>query len=265
MPYVVVQDRNVPLASAAALNANFPPVFTNARVDVVDEAGDRDCGYRSYYVTDGGATENLGLLSALYALRAALAKLPPDQIPEIHIVTIEASATTYDYKPDRGFNASTGGSKERLTGGLTQELLDDVQRLANQSTKAARHIQVHDLALPLAFRSRGGFGTHWMFPEKIVVANPQRPEPLLWYEHQFAEWFSKDPPTAVVDKRELIELWTQLHKRSKEFCMDPWKNEQRQIANWVCGNNSSGHKVLTEDLHIREWSALVDSVDGKSP
>src|SRR5207237_266241 len=29
-PYQIVQDANVPLSSAAALNANFPPVFPNA-------------------------------------------------------------------------------------------------------------------------------------------------------------------------------------------------------------------------------------------
>jgi Patatin-like phospholipase len=263
MPYVVVQDRNVPLSSAAALSANFPPVFTNARVDVASETDDRSCGYRAYYVTDGGATENLGLISALYALRASLEQMSPDQIPEIHIVSIEASATTYDYTPDRGFNASAGSSKERLTGGLTQELLDEVQSLASKGTKTMHAVQVHDLALPLAFRSRGAFGTHWMFPEKIVVENPQRAAPLAWFEHQLAEWFSKDPPTAAVDKQELIGLWTALHDRNRKFCAAPWKGEQRQIANWVCGNDSAGQKVLAEDLHIREWAKLVDAVSSK--
>jgi len=81
LPYVVVQDRDVPVASAAALNANFPPIFTNARVDVASETKDAACPERSYYVTDGGATENLGLVSALYALRAALKQLQGNRSP----------------------------------------------------------------------------------------------------------------------------------------------------------------------------------------
>jgi hypothetical protein len=261
LPYVVVQDRNVHVASAASLNANFPPVFTNARVDVAGETDDVSCPHRSYYVTDGGATENLGLLSALYALRAALEKLTPDQVPEIHIVTIEASATAYDYTPDRGVNAATGGSKERLTGGLTQELLDDVRAQVTKGTKPGHALQVHDLALPLAFRSRGGFGTHWMFPDTIVVENPQLAAPLHWYEQQFAEWFSKDPPTATIEKHGLLELWTELHQRDLGFCAYPWQEAQRQIAYWVCGKNSSGEQVLPEDVHIGEWAKLVGSLN----
>ena len=75
LPYVVVQDSSVLLSAAAALSANFPPVFTNARVDVPAAVPDSHCPTRAYYVTDGGAVENLGLLSALYALRQALNSL----------------------------------------------------------------------------------------------------------------------------------------------------------------------------------------------
>ena len=175
LPYVVVQDTSVSMAAAATLNSNFPPVFTNARVDVPSETPDPQCPMRSYYVTDGGATENLGLLSALYALRAALEKLQPGEIPEIHIVTVEASATAYDYTPDRGINAATGGSKERLTGGLTQELLDAVQRLATKGPKGALSLQIHHLALPLAFRSRGGFGLTGCSPTPLSLRIPAPP------------------------------------------------------------------------------------------
>jgi hypothetical protein len=256
-----VQDRSVPVASAAALNANFPPVFTNARVNVTSETGDKDCPERAYYVTDGGATENLGLVSALYALRAALGKLEPAEIPEIHIVTVEASATTYDYTPDRGVNAATGGSKERLTGAISQELLNQVQALANRATTANSRVQVHALALPLAFRSRGGFGTHWMFPDAVVVENPRLAAPLEWYEHQLAEWFSKNPPNATIDKQQLIDLWTELYRTDKGFCRQVWgSNDQRQVANWVCGNDEAGRKKLPEDIQITEWAHLIDSL-----
>jgi hypothetical protein len=260
LPYVVVQDRNIRVASAATLNANFPPVFTNARVDVASETDDTACPQRSYYVTDGGATENLGLLSALYALRAALGKLQPQEIPEIHIITVEASATAYDYTPDRGLNAATGGSKERLTGGLTQELLDEVQYLVTQATGDNRRLQVHDLALPLAFRSRGGFGTHWMFPDSIVVENPQLAAPPKWYEHQLAEWFSKNPPSATIDKQQLIDLWIKLHAPDQSFCTSSWKKDQRRVADWVCGKNAAGGQKLPEDIHITEWRNLIESL-----
>src|SRR5258706_583372 len=197
------------------------------------------CQGRSFFVTDGGATENLGLVSALYALRAALKELRGQWIPEIHIVVIDATATSDDYTPDRGLNATTGGAKERLTGGLTQELLDEVQELAMQGTDC-RRVQVHDLALPLAFRSRGGFGTHWMFPDSIVVENPRLAAPLSWYQRLPAEWRANETPNAVIDKTQLIELWTALHEPDQRFCSRPWGNDPRRVADWVCGKNIGG-------------------------
>jgi len=270
LPYVVIQDQSVPVASAAALNANFPPVFTNARVDVAGETADPLCPLRSYYVTDGGATENLGLLSALYALRGALQTLQGERVPEIHLVTIEASATAYDYTPDRGLNAATGGSKERLTGGLTQELLGDVQTLANARFGDKPRVQVHDLALPLAFRSRGGFGTHWMFPDSIVIENPRKAAPLQWYQHQLAAWFSKDPPAAVVNKRQLTDLWTALYEPDRRFCGQSWESkDQQRVAEWICGKESPGAAELAKDIQVTEWHKLVESLspsgDAPSP
>jgi hypothetical protein len=230
-------------------------------VDVASETADPICPLRSYYVTDGGATENLGLLSALYALRGALETLHGEHLPEIHLVTIEASATTYDYTPDRGLNAATGGSKERLTGGLTQELLGDVQALANTPSSDRPRVQVHDLALPLAFRSRGGFGTHWMFPDSIVIENPRKAAPLPWYQHQLAAWFSKDPPTAVVNKRQLTDLWTALYEPDGRFCAQPWESkDQQRVAEWICGKESSGAADLAEDIQVTQWHNLVKSL-----
>jgi hypothetical protein len=260
LPYVVVQDRAVPVASAAALSANFPPVFTNARVEVASEMKDTACPQRSYYVTDGGANEDLGLVSALYALRAALKQLQGQDVPEIHIVAIEASATAYDYTPDRGLNAATGGSKERLTGGLTQELLDEVQDLAVQATGDNRRVQVHDLALPLAFRSRGGFGTHWMFPDSIVVENPRLAAPLIGYKRLLAEWFANDPPSAVIDKKQLIDLWTALHEPDQRFCGQTWESDPRRVADWICGKNITSAETLPKDIHVSEWRNLIDSL-----
>lgn len=265
LPYVVVRDTEVPIAAAAALNANFPPVFTNARVDV-EYAADPICPTRTYTVTDGGATENLGLLSALYALRSALQTLSAKDLPPIHIVTIEASASAYDYTPDRGVNAATGGSKERLTGGLTQELLDQVQLLGKATGDSAWKLQVHDLALPLAFRSRGGFGTHWMFPKSIVVENPRNPAPLKWYRHLWEEWTAPDPPTAVVDKTQLNLLWSALHNPDLAFCDSAWKDpDERRIYRWICGLDNAGMLRYPEDIQLAQWQELVKSLHEHPP
>jgi Patatin-like phospholipase len=252
LPYVVVQDPQVSLAAASALTANFPPVFTSARVDVASEVADRACPYRTYYVTDGGANENLGLVSALYALRAALAELAPGEIPAIHIVTIEASETTYDYTPDRGIEAVINSAKERLTGGLTQELLNDVKRLAIDATGDAKRVQIHDLALPLAFRSRGGFGTHWMFPGSIVIANPRLAQPRGAYQHLIPHILAKDSDSAALDQQQIVALWTALHDPDRDFRGRSWDTDSRRVAGWICG--------IPADLHIAEWRRLVDSV-----
>ncbi len=263
LPYVVVNDPLVPLAAAAALNANFPPVFTNARVTIPSEAPDNECPMRSYYVTDGGATENLGLVSSLYALRRAVAnirKIDAARIPQIHLVLLEASATTYDYTPDRGINAASGGSKERLTGGLTLELLQEVSEMTKRTQPAASGVKVHDLAMPLAFRSRGGFGTNWMFPNSIEIANPRTPHPAPWYA-SFEWWRSRrQQATASLGRDELIELWTELHDPTVPFCgsgpQNPGRDQSMQtVANWICG--VMGSESLPADIHVAQWQELV--------
>jgi hypothetical protein len=263
LPYVVVQDPAVPLASAAALNANFPPVFTSAAVNVASEAADAVCPDRTYYVTDGGANENLGLVSALYALRGALAELAPGEIPPIHIVTIEASETTYDYTPDRGINAVIGSAKERLTGGLTQELLNDVeQRMVDAGGE--RRVQIHDLALPLAFRSRGAFGTHWMFPGSVVIANPRMAQPLAWYKHLIPNVLSKDSDTAVLDQRQIVDMWTALNDPDRDFCARARDKDPRRVAGWICGSGSDT-AIPRDDVDIVEWRRLVEAVKSARP
>jgi hypothetical protein len=74
-----------------------------------------------FYVTDGGAEENLGLISALYALESVLEKLKDKgaRARPIHVVIAEDSALDYDYSQDRGVSVFLGGSRERLAGGLT--------------------------------------------------------------------------------------------------------------------------------------------------
>lgn len=264
LPYVVVRDPDVPLANAAALNANFPPVFTNARVDVVSEVADPACPSRAYYVTDGGANENLGLVSVLYALRGALNELrkppadPHAPLRPIQIVTIEASASAFDYTPDRGIGAATDGAKERLTGGVTQELLNEVETSIAGTTPDPQRIQIHHLALPLAFRSRGGFGTHWMFPEHIVVTDPRRAAPLKWYWDMVPARLFDIRPRATLGKDELFDLWAALYDPDRNFCSVAWHKSKRPVADWICARYpTTPDHPLKVDLQIDQWQQLV--------
>jgi hypothetical protein len=163
LTFKVVQDPLVPLASAAALNANFPPVFSNSGV-WLEHAG----SIAKYYVTDGGVNENRGLVSLLYAFDGVLiheierrnasrtatdstaqdsARLPelkaldaptadpakpcregaPAVLGAIDIIALEASTEAVDYSQDRGVGALLGGGpSERLAGGLERTLYERV-------------------------------------------------------------------------------------------------------------------------------------------
>jgi hypothetical protein len=275
LPYVVVQDPHVALAAAAALTANFPPVFTNARVTVPATAMDDECASRSYYVTDGGATENLGLVSSLFALKHALLDIqktiiaePNDDpmqllaaaIPDIHLVILEASASTYDYTPDRGVDALSGGSKERLTGGLTQELLNEIQGILGASSS---RITIHDLAMPLAFRSRGGLGTNWMFPETVEIENPRTPRPDSGHDHWFSPNKDPVPRSQSVDRQALMDIWTGLFDPDVDFCgskgLQAENTPQKlQIAQWVCG--WEGPHQLRQDLFVEQWRETIKAL-----
>jgi hypothetical protein len=273
MPFVVVQDPAVTLADAAALNANFPPVFPNARVELSGYPPNASgCARRSYYVTDGGATENLGLVSALLALQSALhdpGLKPP--LRDIDIVLAEASAVDYDYSQDRGIGASTGQSKERLTGRLTLELLEDVETDA-RAIDPSMQIRVHDLSLPLAFRSRGGFGTHWMFPGSIDVINPlQTPLPRLWMR-KLADYSRLERYSVTLEKPQLTALWSALydtgwnsgHDGHNSFCERAWPDEPhaatRTVARWICGKDSYGAQVTGPDRQLEAWERLAASL-----
>jgi hypothetical protein len=279
LPYVVVRDPTIPLAAAAALNANFPPVFPNARVDVpadlpLDVPADPQCPMRSYYVTDGGATENLGLLSALYALRSALQTMPLEvrsELRAIHLVAIEASATTYDYTPDRGIGAATGGSKERLAGGLTEELLEDICRLYEPAAPPNRrcqtaHVKVHYLPLPLVFRSRGGIGTHWMFPRTIEVSNPRLPVLPTGLRGFALRIFRPNRLHRQLSEAELTNLWSALYQPVKPFCTSGLfesNANEKAVAEWICG--IGGDTPLAEDKQIAAWREVVAEFGSRHP
>lgn len=261
LPYVVVRDPDVSIAAAAALNANFPPVFPNARVDIVASDDPRCGSRRSYYVTDGGATENLGLISALHALHEALNDWPEGTPPpKLHVVALEASASDYDYRQDRGVGTATGGAKERLAGGLAEGLLDALAvqlKALTQDTGAAASLDLHYLAMPLPLRSRGGIGTHWMLANDILVTNPHRIAPVGWMARALA--IGPDARDRVrITRCELFALLNAMHSQPGALCatQKPFTANAQKVADWICGPRA-GEESEAGDLHVREWRRLV--------
>ena len=61
--YITVSDPTAKLSSTASLNANFTANVSNVAVNVGDHR---------FWVTDGGAVDNQGMISLLYVLREAL-------------------------------------------------------------------------------------------------------------------------------------------------------------------------------------------------
>ena len=262
LPYRIVRDPRVSLAAAAALQANFPPVFPNARVVITGYTQAPECPDRSYFVTDGGAQENLGLVSALYALRSALARVEKGKrLRPIHFVLAEASATGYDFSQDRGLGAALSGAKERLTGGLTEELVAQVEALYRKvSGSEEANLEFHYLSLPLVFRSRGGFGTHWMQAEKITVHDPRDRREQTYYR-------VGDLGTGVtLDKKALESLWTDLHDPQASFCdhaelaRPPSGKEHGTVTvrRWICTNRD--HTTAPRDVHVEQWKYLVEKL-----
>ncbi|WOB07798.1 hypothetical protein [Piscinibacter gummiphilus] len=166
LPYLLVGGEGTRLTAAAALAANFPPVFPNAGVDV-EHAG----AVRRYWVTDGGAAENRGVVSLLYALRSLVDDCadPPschNAMPDLQVLVVDASALSFDYQPDRGVGAMLGASA-KFSGQLMLELADGTAR-AYDALGPGR-LAVSYLPMPVLLRSRGGLGTHWMMPAQVTL------------------------------------------------------------------------------------------------
>ena len=265
LPYRIVNDGGVELASASALTANFPPVFSNARVRLMGR-GSGNCPAQSYFVTDGGATENLGLVSALFALRGTLGQLPDDaRLTDLHVLALEASAIDYDYRDDRGVGAATGGSKERINAGLTQLLLKEVGALAARHGAALR---VHYLPLPVAFRSRGGFGTHWMFARNVRVTNPLLAVAPNWKETLLAHGEVVDH--VDLERAEVLTTWRALFdprqpicKSAEDYRRDPktappgWTPGVQVVSRWICGEDDVRKRHLDTDYQVEAWQTVV--------
>jgi hypothetical protein len=264
-PYRVVTDGDVKLAAASALTANFAPIFSNARVRLITRDS-ADCPAQSYFVTDGGATEDLALASALYALRGTLSQLDAERLSDVHVLVFEATAINYDYVNDRGLQAETGGTKVRATAGLTQALIKEVGSLMEMRGAALR---VHYLPLPVAFRSRGDFGTRWMYARNISVANPLLPQmPTLSAEllsaSSFVDHVGLNPSEVLVSWRALFDTMEPICSRAEYYHASPsarppgWTPNVQIVARWLCGHDDQrASRALLPDYQVEAWSAVV--------
>ncbi|MEO8061931.1 MAG: patatin-like phospholipase family protein [Pseudomonadota bacterium] len=267
LPYRIVTDGSVKLSAASALTANFPPVFSNARVRL--KSSEQGVCAESYFVTDGGATENLGLVSALYALRGTLLQMEPGTaLGDIHVLALEASAIDYDYHDDRGIGAATGGSKERINSGLTQALLREIEALV--AAHGAK-LRVHYLPLPVAFRSRGGFGTHWMFARSINVENPLLAEAPGTWESLLPEGgkdkVSLNRDEVMVTMRALFDPTDPICSRADRVQADPksapasWTTSVQTVTRWICGHDDRRNTpALVPDYQVEAWAKLVQDL-----
>jgi hypothetical protein len=180
---MAIPDPGVRLTTAAALSANFPPVFSNAAVDVTCTQNGTACKTR-YWVTDGGASENRGIISLLYALRFAMSeeldelKKDPQRAPramaDIHIIVADASAEDTQFVQDRGITSAFAAA-DNYANQLSMELsaqIDDLCRQiqsANKVPDAKSPIHFHYLGMPDVLRVSGSVGTHWMLAGTYTI------------------------------------------------------------------------------------------------
>jgi hypothetical protein len=216
-------------------------------------------------VTDGGAKENLSLVSALYALRGTISQFPQDApLSDIHVLVFEASSLDYDYRDDRGVGVNTGGSQERITAGLTQALIAELGKLVNSHGGTLR---LHYLPLPVAFRPRGPFGTNWQFARTIGVTNP-----LLANTHwRYSILGGPDIDYVELDGSEVLVAWRALFdprqplcSRAERFLQDPksappsWTRDVQLVSRWLCGRDDRrAIPPLLPDYQVEAWATVV--------
>ncbi len=169
---ILVDDPAVRVERAAALSANFPPVFSDAAVDV-------DNRHR-YWVTDGGAADNRGLEPLLYGLRDSLTSSAPGatKLPAVAVVIIEASGIDESFQQDRGMGSALSAGAH-FADQLNTELANSLMAIY-QAAHQEKDLQFYYVPMPKILRRSGSFGTHWMLQDRIDVSNdPDDPKKAM--------------------------------------------------------------------------------------
>jgi hypothetical protein len=226
-----LNNPNIHLTDAAALSANFPPVFPDALVRVEGE--------KESWVTDGGASENRGLVALLYALESALreqlAQNTASRPPRIHILIAEASAISRPYTLDRGVGAAIA-SAGKCAEQVATDHLQEISRLYEKLGGNPDDLNVWYLPMPDVF-VEGGIATHWMMPSIIQLRNT-------------------DPDgrkhTIVMTGRLTQHLVADLHRLPEE----PWSIHARTLG---VEDLNRVESWLDADFHRAEWTRFVNS------
>lgn len=180
----------ISLARAAALSANFPPVFPDAAIDVT---ADGTAGQR-YWVTDGGAVENRAAVTLYVALRDAADRLaarraagdPTAALPApVELLIADASATPDPYSESFGLRSATGAGAQ-LALAMEAELRHDIEV---QFEGFAQTFRVHELPMPRTLLD--AIGTHWRLPEALVIGSGAG----LW-RSTLGQWVATEWPRA---------------------------------------------------------------------
>jgi hypothetical protein len=160
---IIVNDKRTRAERAAALSANFPPVFSNAAIDVDDQ--------QRYWVTDGGAADNRGLEPVLYAIRDAVRNLPPGvtRLPVLAVFIVDASGIDNNFEQDRGLGSALGAGAH-FADQLNNEVANSL-RAIYEAAHQGNDIQFYYVPMPNMLRKSGSFGTHWMLQDFIKVDN----------------------------------------------------------------------------------------------
>jgi predicted acylesterase/phospholipase RssA len=198
--FVTFGDPSVTLAAAASASANFPPVFSNIAIDRREGSAIT----ARYWVTDGGAMDNRGLISLLVALRSMLQDWDRADgvLPPIRILVVDASSYSNDFNQDRGLSA-LGGARLNVSSKLIAVLLRQVQTLHRQKSDSKTQLTIHDLTLPRAIRS--GMGTHWMMPTETTFG------PRKWVPG------TTDETTATLTEDQILPLFRQIYADDRSW------------------------------------------------
>lgn len=171
LPIIVVNQREVRLEAAAAANANFPPVFSDAAVDITSDVSVDDD--RRVWVTDGGVLDNRAIETLLYTVARAFEKqewIRCQTPPDIHVIVADASAFSNTFVQDRAIGTAIAAGSA-FAGQLAVEVFND---LRTQYASHNGHLYFHYLPMPDLLRVSGAFGTHWMLQPRIRVLHDGR-------------------------------------------------------------------------------------------
>ena len=237
---VIISDPNLRLEDAAALNANFPPVFSNAGIDV-----DRRT---RYWVTDGGAADNRGMEMMLYALFRALCDKNLKALPRLLIVVADASAFSDKYSQNRGIS-SLAGAGSHYASHLDADLY---ARIANLYVGQTEKLHFAYVMMPDHLRESGSFGTHWMLQKWIRIRGPEYEVTCEASAGPKPEVPHQKPESVTISGDQMIQVLRALHDpdQGKKLPSDEGK-----VLDW--SQKDCGHK--------NGWNTVINTLVANGP